>query len=88
MSNFIRFDADGKPVFPYATWEAGQQDKWAKLGGVAGAFEFLVHGVMQKGYHKKSQGKRNAEQKEAMAFYKAHQEKNGTKSERELGRKP
>jgi hypothetical protein len=49
-----------KSEFPYESFDAARQDKFAKLGGADRAFNLLVTGWQQRGYRKQYNMRKDA----------------------------
>jgi hypothetical protein len=78
----------GQITFPYASFEQGHKDGFAKIGGLAEAYRFMVNGYKGGIWRKSANEKRQDKVKEALTFLAKYEEKHGTKADRQLGRVP
>lgn len=72
--------------FPYASFEQGVKDAWAKLDGPSGAYRFMVNGYKSTMWRKQANTKRQDKVDRALKLLEEHEAKIGSKADRQLGR--
>lgn len=71
MSN----NQNGSVTFPYSSFDAAVQDKFAKLGGPAEAFRYMSNGFKQEYWRKGANEKRQDKIKAALKFVEDYAKK-------------